>query len=162
VGVSSLGADRGEYQEDGTLAVSLLSNLNPAMSVVYVSGTNTGSTGKGWVTQARVIDETEDVLLRLPFKSAYMLLPNLIQPPHGSTSRVYHAVDMAQSPLFPIRTPLAPKRVTDDSAERCDRCHFAQVSCLQNFPDNAPGWTLAELPLVTVYSRDIADAQALP
>jgi hypothetical protein len=47
---------------------------------------------------ARVKGKTENALLRLPFKRAYMFRPGLIQPVHGARSktrwyRVFHIAD---------------------------------------------------------------------
>jgi hypothetical protein len=55
---------------------------------------------------ARVKGKTENALLRLPFKRAYMFRPGLIQPVHGARSktrwyRVFHAA--ARPLLSPLR-----------------------------------------------------------
>jgi uncharacterized protein YbjT (DUF2867 family) len=48
--------------------------------------------------------ETENALLALPFKAAYMFRPGFIQPMHGVTSRtrLYRALYAITTPLFPV------------------------------------------------------------
>ena len=47
----------------------------------------TDSTEKGSSMWARVKGETENALLKLPFKAAYMFRPGAIQPMHGIKSK---------------------------------------------------------------------------
>jgi uncharacterized protein YbjT (DUF2867 family) len=89
LGVSSVGIKDAEYRRityDFTLgAARTLAALNPEMTFVYVSGMGTDSNGSSmWM---RVKGETEDALLRLPFKAAYMFRPGFIQPLHGVKSK---------------------------------------------------------------------------
>lgn len=53
------------------------------MTFIYVSGSGTDSTESGRTIWAR----TENELLRLPFKSAYMFRPGLIIPANGVKSK---------------------------------------------------------------------------
>lgn len=89
LGVSSVGMKEADYRRityDLTLgAAQTLARLNPGMTFIYVSGQNTDSNGRSmW---ARVKGETENALLRLPFKAAYMFRPGFIQPLHGVKSK---------------------------------------------------------------------------
>ncbi len=74
---------------------------------------------------ARVKGETENALLRLPFKSAYMFRPGFIQPLHGITSRtkLYRALLRILSLLFPVLNALLPNQVT--TTERVGRAMLA-------------------------------------
>jgi hypothetical protein len=73
---------------DITLAAArTLAKLNPQMVFVYVTGRGTDSSEKGSLMWARVKGKTENDLLRLPFKAAYMFRPAGIQPLHGIRSR---------------------------------------------------------------------------
>src|SRR5436190_13604373 len=76
LGVSSVGMPEAQYERlTYTLtmaAAETLSRLNPQMTFVYVSGSGTDSTEKGNVAWARVKGRTENAILRLPFKAAYM------------------------------------------------------------------------------------------
>lgn len=89
LGVSSVGMKEADYRRityDLTLgAARTLVALNPAMTFIYVSGRSTDS--KGSAMWARVKGETEDALLALPFKAAYMFRPGFIQPLHGVKSK---------------------------------------------------------------------------
>ncbi|HXH41424.1 MAG TPA: epimerase, partial [Thermoanaerobaculia bacterium] len=60
---------------------------------------------------ARVKGSTENALLRLPFKAAYMFRPAGIQPMHGETSktRLYRLFYVMARPLFPLLKRLFPR-----------------------------------------------------
>ena len=95
-------------------AAETLARLNPAMTFIYVSGAGTDSTEQGRTMWARVKGKTENALLRLPFKAAYMFRPGLIHPLHGiqsktSSYRVFYAL---AKPIFPILRWLAPRHIT--------------------------------------------------
>ena len=78
-GLSSAGMTEQSYfyaTYDMTLAAAqTLARLNPPMRFLYVSGAGTDSSGKGRTMWARVKGKTENALLRLPFKAAYMFRP---------------------------------------------------------------------------------------
>lgn len=100
---------------DLTLAAAqTLVRLNPGMTFIYVSGLGTDSTERGRTMWARVKGETENALLRLPFKAAFMFRPGFIQPLHGITSktRLYRAVYTLTKPLLGVLVALFPKYVT--------------------------------------------------
>ncbi|MDB5242952.1 MAG: epimerase [Spirosoma sp.] len=82
LGVSSVGMKEPEYRRltyDLTLhAAQLLARLNPDMTFCYVSGAGTDSTAQGRVMWARVKGATENALLQLPFKKAYMFRPGFM------------------------------------------------------------------------------------
>jgi uncharacterized protein YbjT (DUF2867 family) len=117
LGVSSAGMTEESYRRvtyDLTIAAArTLARLNPGMTFLYVSGAGTDSTERGRVMWARVKGETENALLRLPFKAAYMFRPGFIQPLHGikSKTKLYQAFYMASRPIFPLLRAF-PKYVT--------------------------------------------------
>jgi uncharacterized protein YbjT (DUF2867 family) len=118
LGVSSVGMSEADYRRttyDLTIgAARTLANLNPGMTFVYVSGVGTDSTEKGRVTWARVKGTTENALMRMPFKAAYMFRPGLIQPMHGERSKaaLSRIAYVVLGPFVPLLTRLAPKYVT--------------------------------------------------
>jgi uncharacterized protein YbjT (DUF2867 family) len=118
LGTSSAGMDEPSYRRvtyDLTLsAAALLSRLNPTMTFVYVSGAGTESTERGRTMWARVKGETENALLRLPFRAAYMFRPAFIQPLHGARSRTrwYALLYAALGPMYPVWQALFPRWVT--------------------------------------------------
>jgi hypothetical protein len=57
------------------------------MTFVYFTGRGTDSTEQGNLMWARVKGKTENDLLKLPFKAAYMFRPAAIQPLHGVRSK---------------------------------------------------------------------------
>ena len=91
LGVSSVGMTEAAYRRvtfDLALAVArTLAHLNPEMTCIYVSGAGTDSSERGRSMWARVKGATENALLRLPFKAAYMFRPGAIVPLHGITSK---------------------------------------------------------------------------
>jgi uncharacterized protein YbjT (DUF2867 family) len=113
LGVSSVGMSEADYRHvsfDFTLAAArTLAMLNAGMTFIYVSGTGTDSSAKGRSMWARVKGETENALLALPFKRAYMFRPGVIRPMHGvkSKTRLYRAAYVVATPLFPILNLLA-------------------------------------------------------
>lgn len=118
LGVSSAGMTEANYRRmtyDITLAAAqTLAKLNPAMTFIYVSGLGTDSTEKGTTMWARVKGQTENALLRLPFKAAYMFRPGYIQPLHGIKSKTnwYRAMYAIVAPIYPLIRALFPKYVT--------------------------------------------------
>jgi hypothetical protein len=68
---------------------------------------------------------TENALLALPFKAAYMFRPGFIQPLHGIRSRtpLYRVLYAVLSPLFPVWNALLPDQVT--TTERLGRAMLA-------------------------------------
>jgi uncharacterized protein YbjT (DUF2867 family) len=117
LGVSSAGMKEQDYRRvtfDLTLAVArMLARCNPAMTFIYVSGAGTDSTGRGRTMWARVKGETENALLRLPFK-AVMFRPAGIVPLHGITSktRLYRIAYALTRPLWSVLLELFPQFVT--------------------------------------------------
>ncbi|MGE5403889.1 MAG: NAD-dependent epimerase/dehydratase family protein [Candidatus Saccharibacteria bacterium] len=117
LGVSSSGMTEQEYRRitlDYTLAAArTLVKCSPGMTFVYISGAGTDSTERGRAMWARVKGETENALLKMPFKAAYMFRPGLIQPLHGAISRteLYRIVYAISKPLFPLLKRF-PKYVT--------------------------------------------------
>jgi len=118
LGVSSSGMDEASYRRltyDLTVdAARLLSAQNPSMTFVYVSGAGTDSTEKGRTMWARVKGATENALLKLPFRAAYMFRPGLIRPLHGIRSRTtsYRVAYAVMTPFFPLAEALLPNQMT--------------------------------------------------
>jgi uncharacterized protein YbjT (DUF2867 family) len=118
LGVSSVGMNEERYRHltyDITLAAArTLARLNPQMVFVYVTGRGTDSSEKGSLMWARVKGKTENDLLKLPFKAAYMFRPAGIQPLHGIRSKTawVQAVYVAAAPLLSLLNRVAPKYFT--------------------------------------------------
>lgn len=118
LGVSAAGKSEAEYRRityDITLAAAtILAKVNPRMTFIYVSGAGTDTTEQGRTMWARVKGSTENALLRLPFKAAYMFRPAGIQPMHGETSktRLYRLFYVIAAPLLPLLKRLLPRYLT--------------------------------------------------
>jgi uncharacterized protein YbjT (DUF2867 family) len=118
LGVSSAGMREADYRRvtyDLTLSVArTLAERSPGMTFLYISGAGTDSSEKGGSMWARVKGETENALLKLPFRAAYMLRPGYIQPLHGITSKttLYRVLYAGIGPLYPVLKALAPNLVT--------------------------------------------------
>lgn len=118
LGVSSIGMDEARYRHltyDITLAAATtLARLNPGMVFTYVTGRGADSTEQGPQMWARVKGKTENDLLKLPFKAAYMFRPAGIQPLHGVRSKTgwVQAIYVATSPLLSFLVRVAPSYMT--------------------------------------------------
>jgi uncharacterized protein YbjT (DUF2867 family) len=118
LGVTSSGMTEQEYSHvtyDLTMAAArALVRLNPTMTFIYVSGQGTDTSEKGGSMWARVKGKTENALLGLPFKAAYMFRPGLIQPMHGIQSKTssYRVMYAIAGPLLPALRRLFPQYVT--------------------------------------------------
>jgi hypothetical protein len=95
-------------------AAQTLVKLNPGMTFCYVSGASTDSSEHGRAMWARVKGKTENALLKMGFKAAYMFRPGYIQPMGGIKSRTaaYRAIYAVVSPLYPVAKALFPNQVT--------------------------------------------------
>jgi hypothetical protein len=118
LGVSSVGMSEHEYERityQLTISVAReLSRLNPGMVFEYVSGSGTDTTEKGSVRWANVKGRTENELMKIPFRGAYMFRPAMIQPGPGIKSKtpLYQVVYSITRPLLPLLKGLFPAYVT--------------------------------------------------
>jgi uncharacterized protein YbjT (DUF2867 family) len=125
LGVSSVGMAEDKYRHltyDLTMAVATpLARLNPGMTFIYVTGQGTDSTEQGKVMWARIKGRTENDLLKLPFRAAYMFRPGGIQPLHGVRSKTgwVQAIYNVSGPLWSLLHRFAPTYVT--TTERLGR-----------------------------------------
>jgi uncharacterized protein YbjT (DUF2867 family) len=133
LGVSSVGMDAERYRHltyDLTMAAATtLAKLNPGMVFTYVTGRGTDSTEQGALMWAQVKGKTENDLLKLPFKAAYMFRPAGIQPLHGVRSNLAWAqpIYVATAPLLGWLVRVAPRSMT--TTERVGR---AMISVARN------------------------------
>lgn len=113
MGVSSVGMKEDKYRSltyDLTMALAEpLSKLNPDITITYVSGAGTDSSEKGRSMWARVKGKTENDLLKLPVKQAYMFRPALITPTKG-LKNTYTSYKVMK-PLLPVFRYLFPNYV---------------------------------------------------
>ena len=87
LGVSSIGMKEPEYTHltyDLTLHVAgVLAKQNSGMTFCYVSGAGTDSTEQGKSMWARVKGKTENDIMKLSFKKAYMFRPGFMKATPG-------------------------------------------------------------------------------
>lgn len=78
--------------------------VNREMIFVYVSGQGTDSSEQGRMMWARVKGKTENALLKMPFRNAYMFRPGVILPKKGikSKTKLYQAAYTILRPFFPL------------------------------------------------------------
>jgi uncharacterized protein YbjT (DUF2867 family) len=118
LGVSSSGMTEEQYRRvtyDLTMSVAKrLVRLNPGMVFEYVSGAGTDSSEKGSSMWARVKGKTENDLLGLGFRGAYMFRPGGIVPMDGikSKTKVYQMFYTVLGPVMPLLQRMFPKYVT--------------------------------------------------
>jgi nucleoside-diphosphate-sugar epimerase len=111
-GISSVGVSKEDYERithDLTLAVgATLARLNPELTFIYVSGSGTSAaSGQHW---AQVKARTENELLALPFRAAYMFRPGFMKATEGQRNilKWYPAIAW----LYPMARKLAPQFVS--------------------------------------------------
>ena len=142
LGVSSAGMNEHDYRRvtyDITMtAAQTLAKLNPDMTFLYVSGAGTDSTERGRMMWARVKGKTENALLRMPFKAAYMFRPAFIQPLHGiaSSTKLTSALYAVMGPLYPIWKALFPKYVTTTEQVGRAMIHVAKHGAAKRVLEN--------------------------
>jgi uncharacterized protein YbjT (DUF2867 family) len=143
LGVSSVGMTEEAYRRvtyDLTIGVArLLVRLNPTMTFVYVSGTGTDSSEHGRSMWARVKGATENALLALPFKGAYMFRPGLIVPLYGITSKtlLYRISYALIRPFWrPLRSAFPQAITTTEQVGRA-MLHVAQSGASKKLLESA-------------------------
>lgn len=117
LGVSSVGMSEEAYTKptyDLTMHFAE-TVINADMTFIYVSGSGTDSTEKGSIMWARVKGKTENALLEMPFKAAYMFRPGVILPVKGvkSKTRLYNFFYVILRPFFPLMSKM--NSVTDSA-----------------------------------------------
>lgn len=96
---------------DLTLALARpLVRLNPDITLTYVSGAGTDESEEGRLMWTRVKGKTENELLRLPAKQAFMFRAGAIVPTKGLKNA--YAFYKILNPFFPIIRKLFPKMVS--------------------------------------------------
>ena len=117
LGASAAGLNEDAYRKINydlpIAAATLLSKLNPQMTFIYVSGRGADSSEKGRGMWARVKGATENALLRLPFKAAYMFRLGAVLPMHGIKSKtpLYNFFYALGAPLMFLLRKFSPKNV---------------------------------------------------
>jgi uncharacterized protein YbjT (DUF2867 family) len=118
LGVSSVGLGEAEYTRltyDLTLAAArAMATANAGMTFCYVSGVGTDSTERGRTMWARVKGKTENAILALPFRAAFMFRPGYIQPVKGVRSKTawYQAMYNVFGPISALLQRLLPNQIT--------------------------------------------------
>ena len=118
LGVGSAGMTEEDYTRvtySFTMAAAdVLAKRNPNMTFVFVSGQGADSTERGRLMWARVKGKTENAVLRLPIRAAYVFRPAMIQALHGITSRtkLYRRMYTVIGPVMPLLKAVFPKAIT--------------------------------------------------
>jgi len=119
MGVSSAGMKEEQYTKmtyGFTLALANeLYHMNPEMTFNYVSGEGTDSSEKGRSMWARVKGKTENDLLKIGFKQAFMFRPGGIIPLKGvlPSSKLYRRLIKYLMWLLILMKKLFPKSIVD-------------------------------------------------
>jgi len=119
MGVSAAGMSEEKYFKltyDFTLSLAReLFKINRDMTFTYVSGVGTDSSEKGRTMWARVKGKTENDLLNLGFKQAFMFRPGAIIPLRGiqPSSKMYRILINNLKWLIKLMKRLSPDSVVD-------------------------------------------------
>jgi len=125
LGISARGMKEDDYRGityDFTLKLAkTLLGINPQMTFIYVSGEGTDETEKGQMMWARVKGKTENDLLKLGFRQAYMFRPGAIIPLRGIKSRTkfYQFISDYFMWLIKLIKFMAPKSVVNTTQIGC-------------------------------------------
>ena len=117
LGISSAGMTEVDYDKVtygiATAAAQALYRLNPAMTFIFVSGAGADSSEKGRIMWARVKGRTENAILHMPFKGAYIFRPAIIQPLANVQSKTaaYRIAYKITGPLLPLLRRLFPRYI---------------------------------------------------
>lgn len=116
LGISAAGMSEEKYRhityDFAVAAGKTLVRLNPQMRLCFISGAGTNADSRQmW---ARVKGETERALLAMPWKSAHMFRPAMIQPLKGvrSSVRSYRILYALIGWSLPFWRRVAPRYVT--------------------------------------------------
>lgn len=118
MGMSAFRKSEEEYKRityDLTLDFAMTAlKANPQMQFIYVSGLGTDSTEKGRTMWARVKGKTENDILSLGFKNAYMFRPGFIEPKDGikSSTPMYNTGIKILKPFISLIHKFAPGSIT--------------------------------------------------
>ncbi len=119
MGVSSAGMKEEQYRRltyDFTLSLAkVLQVLDPETTFNYVSGVGTDSSEKGRSMWARIKGKTENDLLNLGFKQAFMFRPGAIIPLRGiqPSSKMYRVLINNLKWLIKLMKRISPHAVVD-------------------------------------------------
>lgn len=118
LGVSSAGLSEQEYYRI-TYGLTIhfatvVLEQNPGITFCYISGAGTDATEKSRMMWARVKGKTENALLAMDFKSAYMFRPGFIIPRRHVQSRtpLYNKMYKVMKPFYPVIRKFS-RHVTD-------------------------------------------------
>lgn len=119
MGVSSAGMKEDQYNKltfDFTLSLAReLLKADQGITFNYVSGMGTDSSEKGRTMWARVKGKTENALLNLGFRQAFMFRPGAIIPLRGiePSSKLYRVLINNLKWLLKLLKKLTPNKVVD-------------------------------------------------
>jgi len=106
LGITSAGMSEKDYNritfELTTSFAKTFLEQNPESTFCYVSGAGTDSSAKGRSMWARVKGKTENTLLNMGFKAAYMFRPGYIQPMKSirSKTKIYNFLYFFTKPFY--------------------------------------------------------------
>jgi uncharacterized protein YbjT (DUF2867 family) len=118
LGATSIGMTEADYTRltyDLTLAAArAMLAANREMTFCFVSGVGTDSTERGRTMWARVKGKTENALLALGFRAAYMFRPGYIQPIGDVRSKTgwVQGAYAVLAPFYPLFRRLFPNSMT--------------------------------------------------
>jgi uncharacterized protein YbjT (DUF2867 family) len=117
LGITSVGMTEEAYRRityDLTMGVAkALLAASPRAVFVFVSGVGTDSSEAGRLMWARIKGKTENALLAMGFRDAYMFRPGFVQPLRGARSRTawIQAAYAITRPIVPLLARVSPNLV---------------------------------------------------
>jgi uncharacterized protein YbjT (DUF2867 family) len=132
LGISSAGLSEADYTkityDYAMAAAKVLHDIHPNMTMCFISGAGTDSTGKSNSMWARVKGATENDLGKVGFKKCFSFRPGFIRPMHGVVSKTksYRVLYAVLGPVYPLIKALAPNTATTSETLAKVMIHVAQ------------------------------------
>ena len=142
LGVSAAGMSEAEYSKitfDYTINFAkVFLEVNANSTFIYVSGTGTDNTERGRVMWARVKGRTENAILKMGFRQAFMFRPGIIRPLRGIQSRTnwYRIMYKIVKPLWPLLMAIFGNAITDTTRIGKAMIHLAVNGSEERYFEN--------------------------
>ncbi len=113
LGISQSQVSKSEYfkitYEYTMKAAEAMLRFNPNITFMFLSGMGADSTEKSRTIFARVKGQTENALIKMPFKKLYIIRPGGIKPIHKNPNTAF--TNKLMIPFFPLMKLLTPDMV---------------------------------------------------
>ena len=140
LGVSSLGMTEEKYTHITytmtTRVANALVRLNPDMTFIYISDAGADTSEKGSTMWARIKGRTENALLSMPFKAAFIFRPAGIQSFKGMGSEI-PLFDLISKPILVLLRKIFPRHIISTEILSSAVLHVAKYGAPNQILENS-------------------------